>query len=297
MHASKRNTSPPWMRLAGFLLVAVLIGWFVGSIMGDRSGEEVVEDDSTTGLYRDVAGTIVRMAPDDGVVTIDHAPIEGFMPAMVMDFELADTRELTPFEPGDEIIFDLAHIDGRFQAIRLRHRDAEPAQEADYVIPENPLGSGDLVPDIELYNAAGERFRLREMQPRNKVLTFFFVRCPLQDFCPAQSQRLSQLQSHTAESENGVHLVSLSLDAEFDSAETLADYGERFGADPAQWTLAGSEDPEAIRDFANRAGARIARGNQGWDIDHALIGLRVDGDRIVDVVYGLDGIESLIRAL
>ncbi len=290
----------PGIRIAAFLIIAVLIGWLVGSLLSGDSDTAPTTAGESSGVYRDVRGQIVRLAPDDGVMTVDHEEIEGFMPAMVMDLHLADVRELAPFSPGDEIIFDLAHIDGTFQAIRLRPADYDEAQrnEDDSHQPhENPLGRGDLVPDIELYDTAGDRFRLREMQPQHKVITFFFVRCPLVEFCPTQSQRLAQLQQHTAQSENGVHLVSLSLDAEHDDPSILADYASRFGANPDLWTLAGSDDPEAVREFADRAGGRISRAEAGGPVDHALIGLRVDGDRIVDLVYGLEAIESLILAL
>lgn len=301
MADSKQNTTKPWMRGVAFLVVAVLVGWLVGSMLGgDSEHDEHAADSGRSGVYRNVRGVIVRLTPEDGVMTVDHEEIAGFMPAMVMDLQLADPREVTPFSPGDEILFDLAHIEGTFQAIRLRPGDSDPdnwGSEDRHAPPENPLGRGDVVPAIELYDAAGRRFQLQEMEPRHKVITFFFVRCPLQEYCPAQSQRLSQLQQHSAESESGLHLVSLSLDAEFDGPETLAEYGERFNADPARWTLAGSEDAEAIREFADRAGGRVARDESGWNIDHALIGLRVDGDRIVDIVYGLDAIEGLIRAM
>lgn len=301
MADSKQNIVAPWMRVVAFLLVAILVGLFVGSRLGgDSDPDDHSAGSGTSGVYRNVRGVIVRLAPEDGVMTVDHEEIEGFMPAMVMDLRLADPREVTPFSPGDELLFDLAHIDGTFQAIRLRPADIDPdswGSEHRHDPPENPLGRGDMVPAIELYDASGRRFQLREMEPRHKVITFFFVRCPLQEYCPAQSQRLSQLQQHTAESESGVHLVSLSLDAEFDGPETLAEYGARFNADPERWTLAGSEDAEAIREFADRAGGRVARDETGWNIDHALIGLRVDGDRIVDLVYGLDAIEGLIRAM
>ena len=299
MEESQRKTMKPWMRGAALLLVAVLLGWLIGSRLG---GSETDNAAHTAGggdqVYRNIAGTIVRLAPEDSVMTVDHEAIEGFMPAMVMDLKLVDPGELTPFSAGDAILFDLAHIGGTFQAVRLRPAGTDwETMESSHREHENPLGRGDIVPDIELYNASGERFRLRDMEPRHKVITFFFVRCPLQDYCPAQSQRLSQLQQHTAESASGVHLVSLTLDAEFDGPETLADYAQRFQADPSQWTLAGSEDADAIREFADRAGGRIQQHESTFAIDHALIGLRVDGDRIVDLVYGLEAIENLVRAL
>jgi hypothetical protein len=61
------------------------------------------------------------------------------------------------------------------------------------------------------------------------------------------------------------------------------------------WTPAGGEDPESIRRFARRAGAQIQVQPGDYQIDHALIAVRIDGNRIVDRVYGLTAIEQLLR--
>lgn len=263
------------------------------------TGRTSADHDASNQIYRDVAGRIVRLAPDDGIMTVDHQEIEGLMPAMVMDLRVADWRELSGFSPGDDIIFDLVNIDGTIQVVRLRlaGRDTSVSPQPDDSGPVDPLGRGDLVPDLKLYDASGHRFHLREMEPRNKVITFFYVRCPLQDFCPAQSQRLAQVQKHIASSESDVHLISLTLDSDNDGPDVLADYARRFRVDPSLWTLAGGENSEAIRSFADRAGARVVRDTKGTRIDHALIALRVDGDRIVDLVYGIEATEKLVRAM
>lgn len=297
MQISRQALKRPWLRGVALVLLAVVVGWFLGTRL--TKGDASADHDTTNQIYRDIAGRIVRLAPDDGMMTVDHEEIKGLMPAMVMDLRVADWRELTGFSPGDDIFFDLVNLDGTIQAVRLRRadRDTSVSPHPDDSGPVDPLGRGDLVPDIELYDASGHQFRLREMEPRNKVITFFYVRCPLQDFCPTQSQRLAQVQKHTASSVSGVHLVSLTLDSDNDDPEALADYAKRFRADPNLWTLAGSEDSEAIRSFADRVGAQVERDKDGTRIDHALIALRVDGDRIVDFVYGIEAIEALIRAM
>src|SRR5690625_5716153 len=121
MADSKQNTTKPWMRGIAFIAVAVLVGWLVGSMLGgDSEHDEHAADSGRCGVYRNVRGVIVRLAPADGVMTVEHEEIAGFMPSKVMDLQLADPREVTPYSPGDEILFYLEHIDGTFQAIRLR---------------------------------------------------------------------------------------------------------------------------------------------------------------------------------
>lgn len=297
------SQKPIVRRLATMLLIvaAVASGWYVGGKLGgDTPTNEATQRNSETEVYRDVAGRVVRLAPEHGSFTVDHEEIDGFMPAMVMDLQVSDTGELRGLSPDDEILFDLARIGDTYKAVRIRRAndDAEASNPSDPRSPSaNPLGPGDLVPDLELFNASGERFRLREMEPRHKVITFFYARCPLQSFCPAQSEQLARLQRHINTSDRDIHLLSLSLDAEHDDPEVLAGYAQRFEADPSRWTLAGSDDADAVRDFANRAGAGVRAHDDSFEIDHALVALRVDGDRIVDRVYGLEAMERLIRGM
>lgn len=299
MGRSRRGMKGLWI-IGALLAVVVAAAWFIGSRTdGDGRAPSAAAEDATGQIHRNVTGRIVRLSPNEGTMTVDHDAIEGFMPAMVMDLPLADPREVGRFSAGDEVIFDLVQIGGEYRAVMLREgNDAGGlAGAGDDHEPIASLGPGDLVPDLELYDPSGERFHLREMEPRHRVITFFYVRCPLQDYCPTQSLRLSQLQRQMAESPTEVHLVSLTLDAEHDRPEVLADYANRFQADSERWTLAGADDAEAVRDFAHRAGGRITRHEAQGQIDHALIGLRVDGDRIVDVVYGLDAIESMVMTM
>jgi protein SCO1/2 len=153
------------------------------------------------------------------------------------------------------------------------------------------------MPNLTLYDTSGRRFQLREMKSKSKRITFSYVRCLLQSYCPAQSQKLAALQHRLDKTGSDVHLVSLTLYAEHDDAKVLANYANRFNADPARWTLAGGNNPEALRRFAHRAGARVREYEDNFQIDHALVGLRVEGDRIVDRVYGLHSIAEIATVM
>ncbi len=281
--------------------VAIAAGLYLGSsLRGDGEPEEAPGGAETGGVYRNISGKVVRASPEEGQLTVDHEEIPGFMGAMVMDLEVFRRSELRGLAPGDAIVFDLVRMDGRYQAVRIRPGDAAAAadgEQAEVAPPEDPLEPGDQVPDLELVDWRGQPLRLRELPQRHKLITFFYARCPLKDFCPAQAKRLAELQAHIQETGKALHLVSLTLDAAHDGPEVLAGYAARFSADPERWTLAGGEDPEAIRSFAHRAGAGVKAQEDGFQIDHALVALRVDGDRIVDRVYGLDAMEKLVKGL
>ncbi|MEX2670742.1 MAG: SCO family protein [Phycisphaeraceae bacterium] len=297
------QSSTRWIVSALVIVAAIAVGWYLGSRVNEDPETPPGAADSTepTGeVHRDVAGRVVRVDAEEGMFRVDHEEIEGFMAAMVMDIDVVDPAELEGLEPGDEVLFDLARIGNTYKAIRIRRVDDDgsvPAPSDTEAPPADPLGSGDLVPNLNLYDAQGQPFNLHDLEPRHKVVTFFYARCPLETFCPAQSQQLAELQGQLDQSGSELHLLSLTLDAEHDGASVLQGYAERFEADPSRWTLASGDDPEAIRDFAHRAGARILPQSDSYQIDHALVALRLDGNRIVDRVYGLDAIETMIRQI
>ncbi len=109
MSESRRTLQGQWWVGVIVVVGAVALGWYMGSRVGDDTspGDAVAPTDVDGEVHRDVAGRVVRLAPEDGVMTVDHEDIEGFMPAMVMDLQLADPGELEGLSPGDEILFGL----------------------------------------------------------------------------------------------------------------------------------------------------------------------------------------------
>jgi protein SCO1/2 len=78
---------------------------------------------------------------------------------------------------------------------------------------------------------------------RPVVLSFIFTSCTT--ICPMISATLAQLQRKLGRERGQVHLVSISIDPEFDNPVRLREYGKRFGAGPG-WnhyggTLAASQ--------------------------------------------------------
>jgi len=67
---------------------------------------------------------------------------------------------------------------------------------------------------------------------RPVILDFIYTSCTA--VCPLTSQVFSQVQSILAEDHQKVHLVSISIDPEYDTPERLTAYARKFKAD-AQW--------------------------------------------------------------
>ena len=87
------------------------------------------------------------------------------------------------------------------------------------------------LPDFTLTNQNGRAVSLADLRGQVWVADIIFTRCA--GPCPRLTEQMSQLQS--ALSKDPVKLVSLTTDPEFDTAEVLKRYGERFAATPDRW--------------------------------------------------------------
>jgi protein SCO1 len=101
------------------------------------------------------------------------------------------------------------------------------------------------LPDVTLVDARGTRVPLAAVLNSSGpvVLQFIFTTCP--SVCPALSTALSAAQRELGE---GVRLVSISIDPEFDTPARLRDYARQFKAGPQWRFLTGSrEDVAAVQ--------------------------------------------------
>jgi protein SCO1/2 len=103
--------------------------------------------------------------------------------------------------------------------------------------PAAPRAAQDLddaalrVGDFQLVERSGRSVTQHDLEDRVWIGSFIFTRCPLS--CPRITSVMKGLQEKLAGT--SVLLVSLSVDPEHDSPSVLADYANRFGADPERW--------------------------------------------------------------
>ncbi len=90
------------------------------------------------------------------------------------------------------------------------------------------------VPDVTLVRADGQTVQLsHELDDgRPVVLSFIYTSCTT--VCPMTSATLFELQEKLGGARDQVHMVSISIDPEFDTPARLRDYAARFGAGP-EW--------------------------------------------------------------
>jgi len=192
-----------------------------------------------------VKGVIKAIDQAQNEVTVKHEEVPGFMPAMTMPFEVKDQAELDGLAVDDEIVFrmlitpDEGWID---EVTKTGTAPAEPEPTFRRVRLVDPVEVGDAVPNYPLTNQLGQPFSLSELQGEALAMTFIYTRCPYPNFCPRMSgnfsKTLAALQAD-AEAPQNWHLLTVTIDPEYDTPEVLAAYAkEQPGFDPKKWTFA-----------------------------------------------------------
>lgn len=102
------------------------------------------------------------------------------------------------------------------------------------------------VADFTLTNQAGQSVSLSDLRGRVWVADIIFTRCA--GPCPEMTRKMKELQD-ALPADGQARLVTLTTDADYDTPEVLARYGERFGADAQRWTFL-TGDPVAIANLA-----------------------------------------------
>lgn len=93
------------------------------------------------------------------------------------------------------------------------------------------------VPDFQFVTSDGERLSTADLAGQIWVANFIFTRC--QGPCPMITGRMLELQQALQKGKvNGVRLVTVTVDPEYDTPEVLSQYAQQVGADPNLWKFA-----------------------------------------------------------
>jgi protein SCO1/2 len=192
-------------------------------------------------------GQIVRIDTTDGVATIRHEDIKGFMPAMTMPFKVKDKGLLRGRAPGDLVTGKLSVTDTDAWLTELTlvgHADLKPT------VSEPPgvkvLEPGAPVPDARLIDSRGRPFRIASLQGRVVALTFIYTRCPFPDYCPRMDRQFRTVLGRVrgdARLRDSVRMLSISFDPEYDTAAVLDAHARSAGADGVVWRFASADRP------------------------------------------------------
>jgi len=232
---------------------------------------------------------VIAVEPEKRLVTVSHEDVKGYMPAMTMPFAVKNEADLQILAPDDEITATLV-IDGKHSwledLIISRQSATAPAMPGVQMAKE-----GDEVPNFTLRNQDDREIHIKDYRGKTLLLTFIYTRCPVPDYCTLMSDNFAQIDralGQNPEVYGKTHLLSISIDPEYDTPKVLRSYGaahtERYQNETfAHWEFAGGtkEQVKAIAQFFG-----LTYFPEKDQIIHALRTVIIDPHGKVVKIYG-----------
>ena len=224
-----------------FLLVLALVLCIAGanSCRRNRANEK----------RYDLKGKVVIVEPGKHLVTVAHEDIKGYMPGMTMPFTVPSESDLQILAPDDQITATLV-VDGShswLEDLIITRQSANPSAMPTVVQAKE----GDEVPNYTLRNQDDHQIGIHNYRGKALLLTFIYTRCPVPDYCTLMSTNFAQVDRALGEDPDlyaKTHLLSISIDPEYDTPKVLRSYGaahtERYQNETfAHWEFAaGTKD-------------------------------------------------------
>jgi protein SCO1/2 len=233
-----------------------------------------------------IKGKVVRVDKRDSTVTVAHEAIPGYMDAMTMPFKLKDERLLVDLTEGDHLQATLVvkGLRSWLEEVVATREAADQMNLGGQKIEPEP---GDQVPDFTLTNHDGKRVTLSQYRGRAVVLTFIYTRCPLPDYCPLMTDNFSEIERELKSSPgmyDKTHLLSVTVDPEFDTPKVLRAYGNTHSADFTHWDFL-TGDKNEIKKVATYFGLQYWP--DGDQIVHSLRTAIIGGDgKLLKLYHG-----------
>lgn len=224
------------------LLLLVLLICLTGgaSCRRDRSNER----------RYDLKGKVVLVEKEKQLVTISHADVKGYMPAMTMPFTVPSEADLEILAPDDQVTATLV-VDGShswLEQLIIVKQSTNPSTLPAVVTAKE----GDEIPNYTLRNQNDREIRIQNYRGKVLLLTFIYTRCPIPDYCTLMSNNFAQIDralGQDPELYSKTHLLSVSIDPAYDTPEVMRSYGgahtERYQNETfAHWEFAVAKDDE-----------------------------------------------------
>jgi protein SCO1/2 len=261
------------------LLVLLLLVIFSGASSCQRSKEQRYE----------LKGKVVAVEPDKHLVTISHEEVKGFMPGMTMPFTVPKDQDMQILAPDDMVTATLV-VDGAHSWLEdlIVTRQSANVPSAPGLVEAK---TGDELPNYILTNQDGKETRVGNYRGKTLLLTFIYTRCPIPEYCNLMSTNFAKVDrqlQHDPELFKKTHLLSISIDPEYDTPKVLRSYGaaytERYQDETFEhWEFAtGSKDQ--IKGIAQFFGLRYFEDND--QIVHSLRTAIITPEGKVFKVYG-----------
>lgn len=253
---------------------------------GQRENGDAATKKADAGPKRyPLTGEILRVEPERKVLVVKHDKIEGYMPAMTMEF-LVSAGDLALAKPGQRIRGELVPSDdGDFRLEKIWPDDkvavdtvtmgARQLREDTHNRGKNAYREvGEKLPQFALYDQNGQVVSSNRFTGKQVMVNFIFTRCPVATMCPAATAKMMQTQQLAKEAKvPNLELVSITLDPEFDTPGVLKEYADARGIDTSNFSfLTGPEN--AIKDLLTQFG--VIAELEGDLLKHTLTTLLVN---------------------
>ena len=231
-----------------------------------------------------VKGVVREIIPERKKIKITHEEISGYMEAMTMMLDVKDAKELIGLQAGDSLSFRMVvtEDDGWIDQLKKLDEPRTPLPPAQpplrRVRDVEPLAVGDAMPDYTFTNTQGRVVRLSDFKGQAFAITFIFTRCPFPTFCPRLSINFEQAQQQLKAMSGGPtnwHLLSITIDPDYDTMPRLQDYAARYKADPARWDFLTGELID-ITAISEQFGLQFWRANPSEPINHNVRTVVID---------------------
>ena len=159
------------------------------------------------------------------------------------------------------------------------------------------------VPPFLLTERSGRTITNQDLRGKIWVADFIFTTCP--GPCPLVTANMAKVQDAVAHDPR-VQLVTFTVDPQDDTPAVLADYANKFGADPNRWWfLTGPE--KAIDDLIENGFYQVVQDNRGKPLEpgqfivtHSTSFCLVDANGVIRGAYdgvGPDGRSALLQGI
>ena len=263
MRHTNEPAAPRPFRVAAVVAIIIFLAAALAACAGRRS----------EGQRYELKGRVAAVDRAKGEVTVDHEEIVGYMPAMTMPYALRDDDALKVVDAGDKIQATLVVADDG--SYWLEHPFITKGQPGatDQTTPAAGAEPqpGAEVPDVKLVNQDGRRIGVRQFRGRALLVTFVYTRCPAPDQRPLMSANFAQVNAalgNDPDLRNKAHLLSVTLDPEYDKPEVRRSYGAAYaGGKFDDWDFA-TGDPGEVRRLAQFFG--LMYGREDGQLIHSL---------------------------
>jgi protein SCO1/2 len=131
-----------------------------------------------------------------------------------------------------------------------------------------PLPVLGKVQDFSLTDQYGKPFASQQLEGKVWVANFIFTRCP--SICPLFTQKMYEIQHRGRQLGEYFHLVSFTVDPEFDKPDVLLAYAKEHKASPRMWSFLTGERDALKKTIVD--GLHVQMTKEGTDDDLMSIG-------------------------